>query len=136
MTQTGMRRVKRAGGFGAAALATVLGGGLLTAPPATASTENFIQFTSDALYFVDTCYEWQGPEGIEKKNYCHNAKAVGTTWKANFPEGATGATVKVTFAGYTGGPPKTVTVDDADKNHCYQLKGTWLNYADVLRVNC
>ncbi|MEV5598993.1 hypothetical protein [Streptomyces sp. NPDC052496] len=133
---SGTHRVKTAGGYGAAVLALVLGGGILTAPSAAASAQNSIQFKNDALYFVDTCYEWQGPAGIEKKNYCHNAKAVQATWKAHFPEEATGATVKVTFAGYTGGPPKTVTVDDVSKDSCFQLKGTWPNYAEVLRVNC
>lgn len=129
-------RMKRAGGYGAAALALVLGGGILTAPSAAASADSFIQFKSDALYFVDTCYEWQGPAGIEKKNYCHNAKAKGASWQAYFPAEATGATVKVTFAGSTDGPPKTVTIDDANKNHCYELKGAWLSGSEVLRVNC
>ncbi|KOT87762.1 hypothetical protein ADK86_34360 [Streptomyces sp. NRRL F-5755] len=128
--------MRRTGRYAAVALALALGGGILTAPSAAASTDNYISFKSDALYFVDTCYEWQGPDGIAKKNYCHNAKAKGATWKANFPAEATGATVKVSFAGYTGGPPKTVTIDDTNQNHCYELKGTWPNYAEVLRVNC
>ncbi|WP_030376309.1 hypothetical protein [Streptomyces rimosus] len=135
VVHTGTRRMKRAGGLGAAALALTLGGGILTAPSAAASTENFIQFKNDALYFVSTCFEWQGPDGVLKTD-CYEAKAKGQTWKAYFPAEATKADVKVTFAGYTGGPPKTVTVDDVNKNHCYQLKGTWPNYADVLRVNC
>ncbi|MEE4418965.1 hypothetical protein [Streptomyces bugieae] len=130
------RRLTQAGGYGAAVLAMVVGGGILTAPSAAASADNSLTFTNNALYFVDTCYEWQGPEGVEKKNYCHNARAKGATWKAYFPPEATGATVKVTFAGYTGGAPKTVTIDDADKDHCYNLEGVWPNVAEVLRVNC
>ncbi|MEU7433459.1 hypothetical protein AB0B07_21905 [Streptomyces sioyaensis] len=126
---------KRAGGFSAAALAIALTGGILTAPSAAASADNSITFTNDALYFVDTCYEWQGPDDIAKENYCHHAKAKGKSWQAYFPSTATGATVKVTFAGYTGGT-KTVTIDDANKNHCYKLEGVWPNVADVLRVNC
>lgn len=60
----------------------------------------------------------------------------GVSWQAYFPAEATGATVKVTFAGSTDGPPKTVIIDDANKNHCYELKGAWLSGSEVLRVNC
>ncbi len=88
---TGKRRMKRAGGYGAATLAIVLGGGILTAPSAAASTDNYIQFKNDALYFVSTCFEWQGQGGVLKTD-CYEAKAKGQTWKAYFPAEAAKAT--------------------------------------------
>ncbi|KWT62361.1 hypothetical protein ADL21_07870 [Streptomyces albus subsp. albus] len=128
--------MRRSGGYAAAALAIVLGGGILTAPSAAASADRSLSFSNESGFLVDTCYEWKGPDGIQQKNYCHGPRPVADKWKAHFPAEATGATVKVSFAGYTGGPPKTVTVDDVSKDHCFKLKGTWPDYAEVLKVNC
>jgi hypothetical protein len=127
-----VRTIRHSTACGAAALALGLAGAVLTAPPASASSENYIGFTNSAGYFVDTCYEWKGPDGIESKNYCQWARPVGTSWKAYFPAEATGATVIINL---TGSGKEYRYIDNADKNHCFETTGVWPN-GHVLGVNC
>ncbi len=127
-----MRTPKHSIAYGAAALGLALAGTAWTAPAASASSSNYIQFTNSAGYLVDTCYEWTGPNGIESKNYCHRAKPVGTTWKAYFPAEATGATVTVNL---TGSGQEYLYNLDANTNHCYNVTGVWPN-GHVLHTNC
>ncbi|GGO97121.1 hypothetical protein [Wenjunlia tyrosinilytica] len=115
---------------GAAALGVTLAGTMV--PTASANPDNYIGFRNDSGYFVDTCYAWKGPAGIESKNYCHWARTVGTKWQAHFPEEATGVTVTVNF---TGSHSEPVYIDNADSSHCYQITGVWPN-GHLLKVQC
>ncbi|MGW1495198.1 hypothetical protein [Streptomyces sp. NPDC002402] len=128
----GLRKMKRSAAYGAAALGVALAGAVMTAPPASASSDNYIRFTNDSGYFIDTCYTWKGPDGTESKNYCHHAKPVGTGWEAYFPAEATGVTVTVNFTGSHSVP---IYIDDANTNHCFKFTGVWPN-GHVLRVQC
>ncbi|PJN40249.1 hypothetical protein CG747_14490 [Streptomyces sp. CB02959] len=105
---------------------------VLTAPSATAATDNYIQFEHKAGSLIDTCYQWQGPEGIEKKNHCQHDRPIGTSWKAYFPAGATGVTATV----YWTGGSQPLYINEPDENHCYRLEGTLVSGIHVLRQNC
>ncbi|MET8679692.1 hypothetical protein ABZW18_19480 [Streptomyces sp. NPDC004647] len=118
--------------YGAAALGLSLAGAVLTAPPAAAGSDNYIGFENGAGYFIDTCYTWTGPDGIEKKNYCHNAKTFDTSWKAHFPAEATGVTVTVNF---TGSASQYLYINEAGTNHRYKFTGAW-PHGHVLKVHC
>lgn len=126
-----VRSKKRSLAYGAAALGLAVAGGVLTAPSATAASDNYIQFDHQAASLIDTCYEWKGPDGIESKNYCHNYRPVGDSWKAYFPAEATGVTVTVHWSG--GSQP--LYINEADKNHCYRLEGI-LPGIHVLDTKC
>ncbi|UKY47852.1 hypothetical protein [Streptomyces inhibens] len=130
-----MRTLKRSVAYGAAAAGLALIGTLAMAPIASADSGHYIQFSNNSGFLVDTCYQWQGPDGIESKNYCHTAKPVGQTWKAYFPAEATGATATVTFAMGNGGAKEYLYNLDSNSNHCFQTTGLWPN-GQVLRTTC
>ncbi|MFD5393184.1 hypothetical protein ACFWJW_02830 [Streptomyces sp. NPDC127097] len=131
-----MRAIKKSMMHGAAVVGLALAGTLTAAPTASASSDNYIQFSNNSGFLVDTCYQWQGPDGIESKNYCHTSKPVGQTWKAYFPAEATGATATVTFAMGNGGAKEYLYHLDANSNHCYRTTGLWPNGGEVLHTNC
>ncbi|MFD5394289.1 hypothetical protein ACFWJW_08670 [Streptomyces sp. NPDC127097] len=130
-----MRAVKKSMTIAAMACLTLMGT-VAAAPTASASSGNYIQFSNNSGFLVDTCYQWKGPDGIESKNYCHTSKPVGQTWKAYFPEEATGATATVTFAMGNGGAKEYLYDLSSDKNHCYQTTGLWPNGGEVLSTTC
>ncbi|MGW1375822.1 hypothetical protein ACWD6P_16330 [Streptomyces sp. NPDC002446] len=118
--------------FGAAALGLALAGAVMTAPSAAASSDNYISFEHKAGSLIDTCYAWQGPDGIANKNYCQHDRPIGTSWKGYFPAEATGVTVTV----YWSGGSQPLYINEPDKNHCYKLEGTLVSGIHVLKANC
>ncbi|BCK69003.1 hypothetical protein Srufu_029560 [Streptomyces libani subsp. rufus] len=130
-----MRGIKKLT-HGAAAVGLALLGTVAAAPTASASEGNYIQFSNNSGFLVDTCYTWEGPDGIESKNYCHTSKPVGQTWKAYYPAEATGASVTVTFAMGLGGDKKYEHNLESTSSHCFQTTGLWPNGGEVLGTTC
>ncbi|QHC23394.1 hypothetical protein [Streptomyces sp. GS7] len=100
---------------GAATFSTVL-----SAPAAHAGTGNYLQITNNAGILANTCYKWRD---AEDKNYCHNVRPVGTTWKAYFPAGATGAKIDLSASVVTYATVDTAVVTDTNRNHCFEVTG-------------
>ncbi|MFC9238328.1 hypothetical protein ACFTZK_17990 [Streptomyces decoyicus] len=100
---------------GAACFSTVL-----SAPAAYAGSDNYIQITNHGGVLANTCYKWRDAEG---KNYCHNVKPVGQTWKAYFPAEATGAMIDLSISVVDYATVDSATVIDTNKNHCFEITG-------------
>jgi hypothetical protein len=100
---------------GAACFSTVL-----SAPAAYAGSQNYIQITNHAGILANTCYKWRDAEG---KNYCHNVRPVNDTWKAYFPEEATGAKIDLSTSIVDYATVDTAAVTDTNRNHCFEITG-------------
>lgn len=101
------------------------------APAAHAGTDNYIQITHNASFVANTCFNWRD---AENRNYCNNARPVGTSWKAYFPAEATGAMIDLSiWPGYTAKASAVVT--DTNRNHCFEISGSAVN-PTLLETGC
>jgi hypothetical protein len=117
--------------FGVLALSAACFSTALAAPAAHAGSENYIQITHKAAFVANTCYNWRE---AENKNYCHNARSAGDSWKAYFPADATGVIIDLSlWPAYSAKASAPVT--DTNRNHCYEVSGTLLN-PTLLETGC
>ncbi|WP_406267670.1 hypothetical protein OHT93_12345 [Streptomyces sp. NBC_00191] len=116
-----MRNVKRSVARGVVGLGVALAGAVMTAPPASAGSGNYIGFTNNGWFVVDTCYKWQSSATPDS---CDYAKPINTDWRVEIPEDATGVRVEVTVAGQVAGGNVSPQITDLNRSHCYELKGT------------
>ncbi|MEU8994427.1 hypothetical protein AB0C95_06310 [Streptomyces caniferus] len=116
-----MRNLKKSVACGAAALGLALAGGVMTAPSAAAAgSGNYIGFTNNGWFLVDTCYHWQSSSTSDS---CDYAKPKGTDWRVEIPDDAQGVQLEVKVAAQIGGGNVTPQITDLKRGHCYVLSG-------------
>ncbi|NUK66433.1 hypothetical protein HRW11_20545 [Streptomyces lunaelactis] len=116
-----MRNVKRSVAWGATGFVIALAGAVCTAPPASAGSGNYIGFTNNGWFVVDTCYKWQSSTTPDS---CDYAKPINTDWRGGKPEDETGVRGEVNGAGQVAGGNVAPQITDLNRSHCYELKGT------------
>ncbi|MET8679691.1 hypothetical protein ABZW18_19475 [Streptomyces sp. NPDC004647] len=121
-----MRKTTTSVACGAAALGLAVAGATLTAPSAAAAaggSGQYIGFTNNGWFLVDTCYKWKSSETADS---CDYAKPINTDWRVEIPADAEGVRVEVTVAGQIGGGNVSPQITDLKQSHCYELSGyTW-----------